>query len=273
MAEQTKKTFTIKKWMIAVILVLVIAAIVVILLTGRGDDYTYNLHDDAAYPVTVTEKEDGTVIVFIDGSATENLSWERTSEETDLVEIKEKQDKKGSVTLTVSPKKEGVALLKYAKSDMAGQVSYVVVEINIELMVYEDDEGNLIVAVQDSNESDTGTSLATDTDVPYLIKEDMVVLLNGGDWYIGEYAENETDEELMERVAAETVDTMPETISVGINDDGYTYYKVATVEDGSNGFVTERRLLVFNPELGIKQELLAKTDEMGKLILEKVVGE
>ena len=78
----------------AVILLFVVAALLIRLAGGAAGGETEDYFEGSLYPATCEEREDGTLLVTVDGSATPELNWQVENESTDLCEVSIKKKEK-----------------------------------------------------------------------------------------------------------------------------------------------------------------------------------
>lgn len=140
---------------------------------------------DTDYPVKVT-KGGGKLTLALDGAKSPDTAWQTVSDDTEQAVIKAENDgeeKDGILSSVVTPVSVGYAKLTYSKSGELGGIAYNAVTIEAEIYVSVDDENNMSVTLSDIKQSSPQAG-ALDTDTPYLIDGNRVVMPNGGDWII-----------------------------------------------------------------------------------------
>ena len=209
-----------------IIAVLLCAAIIVVIFllsgtpTGKkadssssGDAVTEtDYFKDSDYPVHITEK--GTEInIKLDGSKTPELTWDTAIEPGGIIfaENDAKEDN-GVLNSLVKPKGGGYVTISYVRSaEIAGR-KYAVAKIDVDIIATAADDGTISVSVSDVRQALASVG-AVDTETPYILEGNKVILPNGGDWTL-------TPPEVSD-------DAYPlYTIYSGYDEEGFQYFSV-----------------------------------------------
>ncbi len=133
-----------RKLIVAIPILAVIALLLLILfLTRDKEQDREKLLADSGYPVSLAE--DGEKLkVNLDGSKTEDLTWNVKVENTDMLSVsRQGEEKKGKAGFLISPNIAGLTNVIFTRSgDVAGQ-ELTVAEIELPVIVYEE-EGRLV---------------------------------------------------------------------------------------------------------------------------------
>ena len=170
---------------LAVIILFVIVAVILRSCSGSsGKGEVSDYFSQSRYPVTAEVKENGTVLIKLDGSVTPDLSWTIENENEDLCEIKTMSaEKKGVLTVTVKPTGAGYSSIYFTRECEIAGGSYIVARVHAKILAYEDDNGSLKSQVSDIY-LDSANAGALDTDTPFVIENSRVILPKGGDWEV-----------------------------------------------------------------------------------------
>ena len=209
-----------------IIAVLLCAAIIVVIFllsgtpTGKkadssssGDAVTEtDYFKDSDYPVHITAK--GTEInIKLDGSKTPELTWDTAIEPGGIIfaENDAKEDN-GVLNSLVKPKGGGYVTISYVRSaEIAGR-KYAVAKIDVDIIATAADDGTISVSVSDVRQG-LASAGAVDTETPYILEGNKVILPNGGDWTL-------TPPEVSD-------DAYPlYTIYSGYDEEGFQYFSV-----------------------------------------------
>ena len=209
-----------------IIAVLLCAAIIVVIFllsgtpTGKkadssssGDAVTEtDYFKDSDYPVHITAK--GTEInIKLDGSKTPELTWDTAIEPGGIIfaENDAKEDN-GVLNSLVKPKGGGYVTISYVRSaEIAGR-KYAVAKIDVDIIATAADDGTISVSVSDVRQALASVG-AVDTETPYILEGNKVILPNGGDWTL-------TPPEVSD-------DAYPlYTIYSGYDEEGFQYFSV-----------------------------------------------
>lgn len=176
--------------------------------------------EDSDYPVHV-KATDSKISIKLDGSKTPDLTWNTTIEPGGIIfaENDAKEDN-GVLNSLVKPKGGGYVTITYTRTaEIAGR-KLNVAKIDVDIIATAADDGTISVSVSDIRQ-ELSASGAEDTETPYLLEGNRVILPNGGDWVI---VTPETDE-----------DTYPRyTVYKGYDDDDYVYYSVIKNSEAYN---------------------------------------
>ncbi len=172
---------------LAVIILFVIVAVILRSCSGSsGKGEVSDYFSQSRYPVTADVKENGTVLIKLDGSATPDLSWTVINESEDLCEVKPgSSENKGVLTVNVKPLGAGYASIYFSRECEISGAPYVVAKVHAEILIYEDDKGALKSQVSDIY-LDSANAGALDTDTPFVIENSRIKLPKGGDWEVVE---------------------------------------------------------------------------------------
>ena len=209
-----------------IIAVLICAAIIVVifLLSGspekKNSDFSSaaetivetDYFEDSDYPVHV-KASDSKISIKLDGSKTPDLTWDTAIEPGGIIyaENDAKEDK-GVLNSDINPKGGGYVTVTYTRTaEIAGR-KLNVAKIDVDIIATAADDGTISVAVSDIRQ-ELSSSGAVDTDTPYLLEGNKVILPNGGDWVL---------------VTPKTAEnTYPDyTIYQGYDEDDHFYYSV-----------------------------------------------
>ncbi|MCR5451849.1 MAG: hypothetical protein K6F00_04375 [Lachnospiraceae bacterium] len=170
---------------LAVILVFVIAAVILRSCSGSsGKGEVSEYFSGSRYPVTAEVKENGTVLIMLDGSVTPDLSWTILNENEDMCEVKAKSaENNGVLTVSAKPLGEGYSSIYFSRECEISGETYVVAKVHAEILSYEDDNGDLKSQVSDIY-LDSANAGALDTDTPFMIENTRIILPKGGDWEV-----------------------------------------------------------------------------------------
>ena len=169
----------------AVMLTAVTFAVIVTKNTGLGGDWERPVRqgyfEDTDYPVYVTERQ-GNVVIELNGAKTPELQWQTAfTDVTVAVPDPKAKEHSGKLKVTLEPRQTGYTVVSFTRPGKIGEVSYDAAEIHAELYATSEADGTLTLRC--SNVYQTLASVgAADTETPYLLVEDRVLLPKGGDW-------------------------------------------------------------------------------------------
>lgn len=138
--------------------------------------------------------------------------------------------------------------------------TYTSVSIDVDVIVSEDEEKLLTIQLSDirQNVSDSG---ALDTDSPFILSGDRVILPKGGDWTLEPYDQENVPEGLYQ-------------IGHGVGDDGIPFYVVSmdtSVMVSDDGSISEKAmdsvLVLKSEQLGIEKKLKCRMDPTRSWVL------
>ncbi len=217
--KETLYRFRLPLIIAAVILLFIIIAVV--LRTGKNTSSkgTTDYFSQSQYPVTCKENKDGSLLITLDGSATPELSWSVENESEDLCELTEKSGGKSDViTLHAKPLATGYADFVVKREKEMGEKIYDVAVIRGELIISENADGTFKAHMSEIYQDATTTGGA-DSEDPYIIEGNRILLPTGGDWTAVETTADGGE-------AAGIFD-----IETGRNDDGIDYIDVYPTVD------------------------------------------
>ena len=207
--------------------------------------------ENTDYPVTV-ESTDRALDISLDGSASADLKWEYTVNDDSITYIEENSgESEGKLDITVKPRSIGYAKYTFKRSGAA----YDAAIIYVNTVVWENNDGTLNIRLSDISQGRTsGMVGASDTEYPYIVSGNTVILQNHGDW----------------ELTADVPEGIPESVYSIIkftDDEGRTGFSVTmdVSEAATNDIVDERvyssRLLLKSKKLGMEQRFTLEVDE------------
>ena len=239
------------KLIIILVAVVAIVLILVLLLTDKNKNTDTYYEDE--YPIKVSSQNNGGLVITLDGSKTSGVEWtvEENESENPVISVEKKVSKKGKLTLIVTPNQTGYDHITVDKTGVISEMEYPVATVYMEIVVEEDEEGNLKASMVSSSEETTDSiSGADDTDTPYLIVKNMVYLPKDGDWILYDASKDPTEDN--------------ENISLGMDDSGRTYYRVDSL-----GEEESIDLILKNEALETELSLKATTNDAGEIVIKK----
>ena len=139
--------------------------------------------EDTDYPVTV-RKKDGILEFELDGSKSADLKWNYSVEPTVVAQLEEKSfEKKGKQKLFLTPLAAGYANATFTRSTELAGVHYDVVSIYADFFVSVDQNGEKQLTLNNMRQVGA-TAGAIDTEQPYLLDKNRILLPKGGDWEV-----------------------------------------------------------------------------------------
>lgn len=215
-----------KNKLLSIIALLVLLALIflIVVLIGRGcssasdgqkenekETVISSYFQDTDYPVTVSDVG-GSIRITLGGSKLSEYDWlVDTKSEGIVTMIKDDVRSESSCSVLVLPEKVGYTTVTLRQVSSVGGLNYDVVRIEADFMVYTRDEDNAVSADDTAPDADpngmnepdealyievqdmrlnTSSSGAQDTDSPYLLQQDRVILPNGGDWTLTPFEED-----------------------------------------------------------------------------------
>ena len=251
----------------AVILLFVVAALLFRLAGGAAGGETEDYFEGSLYPATCEEREDGTLLVTVDGSATPELNWQVENESTDLCEVSiKKKEKNGVLTVQLTPKATGYPSVYFTRVKEISGEEHAVAGIHVEGVIDSDETGKLSVKVLEIYQ-DAAAFGAADTETPYIIEGCQVLLPNGGDWELYEVMPEDASEETSEDASSETSgDTENDGLFIcytGRNDDGVDYVAAYPKEEADQEALFAATLELHSETLQITQPLSYRINAIG----------
>ena len=278
-----------KKVIIIAAAVLLVLIILMILLLSRGCSNTSEQQtaeketkvseyfQNTDYPVRVSYV-DKDIRITLGGNKLAEQDWlVDTSNNGVITMIKEDERADGACSVLVTPESVGYTTITFRQTSSVGGLDYDIVRIDADIMVYSRDEISVVsysysdpnANVNDMNKQieilytdvkdirlNTSASGAVDSDTPYLLQKDKVILPNGGDWTLTPFEQ----EKLPEGLYVIRYITTDEKI-------GCPYYKVKKdtekliTEDGMlNEDAMDSCLLLKSESLGIEKKLECTMD-------------
>ena len=280
---------------IAIVTVVLLAALAVLLILmarNKKDAKGYFLDED--YPVSVTPQKNGELLIELDGQKTPDYKWSINNESEDVADVTvRKAGKNGKLSSLVTPLAEGYANVFYERKGEVGGYEYTAAEIYAEILVTQDEEGNLTASLSDIRETAGTDAGAVDSESPYILEGSRIVFPKGLDW---ELLDEETGESIIKliddteddgldggSVADEVYDDSAfeeEEVSelyrfhVGITEDEISFIEAGITSllfrPGADGELPdiseisfEKKLILKNEELGITEKITCQLDDEG----------
>ena len=180
-----------KHWIIALVcmavLLAAIAFAVIVLRKGNGmgadeqDTVRQGYFEDTDYPVYVTERK-GNVLFELDGSVTPELVWQTAfTDETVAAAAEGAQEHSGNLKAELLPLQTGYTVVSFTRTGEIGGVSFDAAVIRAELYATTEADGTMTLRCSNVYQ-ELSTAGAADTDAPYILEGNCVLLPNGGDW-------------------------------------------------------------------------------------------
>lgn len=249
-----------KKIAVICLSVLLVSIIIVMIVTKFGGGTKINptvkehnsdaigYFEDSDYPVYASQ-ENQTLVIELDGSKSPDLKWENSDSPDNIIAVSDKgEEKDGMLTYVLWPSSTGYATVTFKRSGEIGGFSYDAVNIQVDVIVYTDDENVMYIKISDIRQS-TASAGALDSDTPYLLNKNRVIMPNGGDWTLAPADDGGAPEGLYR-------------IMEGVDDSGYSYFDVSKDlslminEDGEpDENAVESRLILKSESLGIEKRL------------------
>ncbi len=242
---------------LAVLLIgIIVAAVMLHRDSTAGKDTIEKIHTanteeyftDTETPV-YTSTSGQNLLLSIEGAAGEAEEWSTEVTPTGLVFIGDKREEKdGDLTFTISPVSTGYTTLILRKSGETAGLTYDKVRITADLVIYNGDDGVLHIRASELRK-DNGSSGATDSDTPYVLDGNRVIMPNGGDWTL----------------APENADALPEgfyRILPGTDENGHSYFDVTKDTSKLTADEADDFLAVLNSVLLLKSESLGVTKKL-----------
>ena len=203
---------------------------------------TVGYFENSDYPVR-TLRQDNDLIITLQGT-----DWEYSCQPLDKLYISLESTDDGTSVYKAAPVDLGYATVTFKKTASLGELSYDTVNIQAEVVVFEEADETLSVRLSDIREN-TSASGAMESETPYLLQDNRVIMPNGGDWTLTVSGEGNVPEELYR-------------IMPGVSDEGYSYFDV-TKNPGllidENGEINEElantKLVLSSESLGIEVTL------------------
>ena len=178
-------------WIIALVcMAVLLAAItfaVILLRTGNGiggDGQTtgrQGYFEDTDYPVYVTERK-GIVLFELDGSKTPDLTWQTAfTDEAVASASGNVKERSGKLKAELLPVQTGYTVVSFTRTGQIGGISFDAAVIRAELYVTSDADGAMTLRCANVYQ-ELASAGAADTDTPYILEGNRVLLPNGGDW-------------------------------------------------------------------------------------------
>lgn len=248
------------------LLIAVIAALVLLIMSGRGQNdesdpdseklkptVVTDYFADSDYPVKVTSGGKG-FSISIDGSKSPDCTWSVVSDDTEqrVVVLENSDENDPQMESSLIPVFAGYATLTYTRGGEINGIAYNAVSIEADVYVSSDDDGKMMITLSDIRQTTSAVG-ALDSDTPYLIDVSRVLLPNGGDWILVPAAvegvpddlysiARYSDEDAMEYFYVEKDPSVIETTD---------YNELMKKLD-------ESRLVLYSESLGIQQTLECK---------------
>lgn len=274
----------------AVLGVIILGIIIFAVSRGNGgtkEDY----FSKSNYPVTVSEKlKDGSLILKVDGSITSDLKWKYKVSDKSKVKVKKQKEKKGVLTAKVTPRESGYTTVTFSMNGKIKGLKYKAVELDVHLTVNDSGDGAMSVNVGEIYQTQVSAG-ALDTDNPFLLDGNYVLLPGGGDWKLDELrsedvmseedkkeyddqkAEIKKEAEKDARLAvlieySELAATLGKfDISNTVNDDGIECISVYPFDSNMTETDENARFVLYSKKLKIKQMIKYRINESGNIEL------
>jgi hypothetical protein len=192
------KEYLIKHRLLIIIPVVVVIFIIVAVIVGRfrGGDAVETMETGPGgrelvetgyfanqyYPVNTREEADGSLIITADGSLTPELAWSYDIKDPEKIEAEQiGEEENGMLSLRVSPLSDGYATVTLKKTGKIGDADYTAAEIDVNTIVNLYEDGSLAVCMSDIYQ-DASMAGAADSEYPFIIDQNRILLPNGGDW-------------------------------------------------------------------------------------------
>ena len=167
-----------------VIIIFIIAAAIIGLVRNQEKQIKSKYFDDSYYPVDAKENVDGSLDITLDGSRTPELKWSYEITSPELIEVTKKvKEQDGILTIRIAPLSIGYPEIVFLREGDINGYPYTAGEIITQLLVSEKETGKLSVGMSDIYQHQSYVG-AADSETPFLVQGDRILLLNGGDWDI-----------------------------------------------------------------------------------------
>lgn len=175
---------------LAVLVVMIVIVAVAVGSSGGSDDEEESAEqknpvyfEDTDYPTRVEIKEDGRLSVRIESKKADSLKWE-VFLNPDEVPLKDNiYEENGGLYIEMLPESEGYATVVFVKSSEVSGMKCEAVRIELDVYVSSDDKGNMSFYFSDIRQKFSSAG-AVDSETPYILKGNRVILPNGGDWIL-----------------------------------------------------------------------------------------
>lgn len=250
-----------------IVLVVLLAAVSISLILRRSLKETpvaetqepIGYFTDTDHPVYLTSSETE-LSLRLESHAEDDLAWEVSCDLDNKVMIQNDEGSNGELVSVIKPGSAGYATISYTRSGEIAGVPYTSVSIDVDVIVSEDEEKLLTIQLSDirQNVSDSG---ALDTDSPFILSGDRVILPKGGDWTLEPYDQENVPEGLYQ-------------IGHGVGDNGIPFYVVSmdtSVMVSDDGSISEKAmdsvLVLKSEQLGIEKKLKCRMDPTRSWVL------
>ena len=253
---------------IILISVAVVALVVLIILLVADIDKPKSYYQDG-YGVRVSDGDNGSLNITIEGGDTKDVPWVYQDEEENapVVYCKANSGSGGKISIKVTPQKTGYHTICVKKDRVINDISFNIATVYIDVVVAEKGK-DLVAKIAAVNETASdGQVGAIDTETPYYIKDNCIYLPANGDWdlYNADLVKaSSTDTDSASESESDNAEAFDEDISVGVDDKGSYYYKIDYLSEDK-----PKNLILESESLNRQIKLVARLGEDGKVIIEK----
>ncbi len=268
---------------LAVLLAVIAVTVLVVKLSGTGsssdaesslpeenasgeEEGPSGYFEDTAYPVSVSGRGQS-MIISLQAKEAADQKWEYSCEPSGIVSVSLDGDETdGNASFALTPMKTGYSTVTFKRTGKVGELSYDVVSMAAEIMVYADENDAMYIRLENMRQ-DLASSGALESETPFLLAGNRVILPNGGDWTLTIEADGEVPEGYY-------------SILPGTDDDGNAYFDVAV--DTSRLFddsgelslaALGSKLLLKSEALSIEKRISCEINEYNELTLTEVEAE
>ena len=246
--------------------VVVISVIFAVVLSSSGGDEKNSPSDtqspkqdfyftETDYPVCITETEKG-LNIKIESKTDPDIKWQVYAGD-DMVPLTENiVEDKGTLYMNFEPVQTGYSTVSFVKSADIGEISYEIVTIDLDVYVSEDNDGMKLYF--DDIQMYSSQAGAGDTEIPFVLSGDRVILPNGGDWTLSP----EEGSGILYGIRHLT------------DEDGTEYFlvnkNIASVLGQTSEFdpaILDKKLILKSEKLGVEYRLEMKTNDENRWTL------
>lgn len=246
--------------------VVVISVIFAVVLSSSGGDEKNSPSDtqspkqdfyftETYYPVCITETEKG-LNIKIESKTDPDIKWQVYAGD-DMVPLTENiVEDKGTLYMNFEPVQTGYSTVSFVKSADIGEISYEIVTIDLDVYVSEDNDGMKLYF--DDIQMYSSKAGAGDTEIPFVLSGDRVILPNGGDWTLSP----EEGSGILYGIRHLT------------DEDGTEYFlvnkNIASVLGQTSEFdpaILDKKLILKSEKLGVEYRLEMKTNDENRWTL------
>lgn len=148
--------------------------------SGQESVLTSEYFTDSDYPFTVTKKDDTLTIVFY-SRITNDQEWYVQADHDGIVSVTQKdKDSTEMLTVVLEALKAGYTTVSFKQTGEVEGLSFDLVDVEADIVVYSDGDEKLSIRLADIRQNTSSTG-ALDTESPYLLRDNRVYFLKGGD--------------------------------------------------------------------------------------------